>query len=159
MLIGVDSALPVLSLMTMVEHRDNGLFMWFVRAGSRIFSMLGALALFLAVVGAYGVKAFLVARRTREIGVRMALGATPGDVMRQMLRESLGLMVAGLVMGLLLAAAVSRLLSSLLYGVSPLDPLVLTASAAILAAALLLAAYLPTRRATRIDPTTALRHE
>ena len=155
----VDLALPLLSLQTMVEHRDNGLFMWAVRAGGRIFSMLGALALFLAVVGAYGVKAFLVTRRTREIGVRMALGATRGDVMRQMLRESVGLMVAGLVLGLLLSAVVARLLSALLYGVSPIDPLVLTVSATVLAAALLLAAYLPTRRATRIDPTTALRHE
>jgi ABC-type antimicrobial peptide transport system permease subunit len=79
--------------------------------------------------------------------------------MRQMVRESLGVTVAGLVLGLLLAAAVARGLSALLYGVSPLDPLVLTASAAVLAAALLLAAYLPTRRATRIDPTTALRHD
>jgi putative ABC transport system permease protein len=158
-LMAVDSALPVLSLQTMVGHRDDGLFMWGVRAGGRIFSMLGVLALFLAVVGAYGVKAFLVTRRTREIGVRLALGATPSDVMRQMLRESLGLTIAGLALGLLLAAAIARLLSSLLYGVSPIDPLVLTASAAILAAALLLAAYLPTRRATRIDPTTALRHE
>jgi ABC-type antimicrobial peptide transport system permease subunit len=155
----VDAALPVLSLQTMVEHRDRGLFMWAVRAGGRIFSMLGALALFLAVVGVYGVKAFLVARRTREIGVRMALGATPGDVMRQMLRESLGVTVAGLVFGLVLAAAISQLVGALLYGVSPLDPLVLTVSATLLAASLLLAAYLPTRRATRIDPTTALRHE
>jgi predicted permease len=158
-LMRVDSALPVLSLKTMIEHRDEGLFTWSVRAAGRIFSMLGGLALFLAVVGAYGVKAFLVTRRTREIGVRLALGATPGDVMRQMLRESLGLTIAGLALGLLLAAATARLMSSLLYGVSPIDPLVLTASAAVLAAALLLAAYLPTRRATRIDPTTALRHE
>ncbi|HEX7237107.1 MAG TPA: ABC transporter permease [Gammaproteobacteria bacterium] len=158
-LMRVDSALPVLSLQTMIEHRNGGLFMWSVRAAGRVFSMLGGLALFLAVVGAYGVKAFLVTRRTREIGVRLALGATPRDVMRQMLRESLGLTIAGLAVGLLLAAAVARFLSALLYGVSPIDPLVLTVSAAVLAAALLLAAYLPTRRATRIDPTTALRHE
>jgi predicted permease len=158
-LAAVDSTLPVLSLKTMVEHHEGGLFMWVVRAGGRIFSTLGALALFLAVVGAYGVKAFLITRRTREIGVRMALGATRGDVMRQMLRESLALTVAGLVIGLLLASGVGRLLSGLLYGVMPLDPLVLTVSATVLAAALLLAAYLPTRRATRIDPTTALRHE
>ncbi len=158
-LLARESALPVLSLQTMAQHRDDGLFLWGVRAGGRIFSLLGALALFLAVVGAYGVKAFLVARRTREIGVRMALGATRGHVVRQMLRESLGLTVAGLVLGLLLAAAVARLLSALLYGVDPIDPLVMTLAAAVLAAALLLAAYLPTRRATRIDPTTALRHE
>jgi predicted permease len=155
----LDTAPPALSLQTMVALRDASLPMWAVRAGGRIFSLLGALALFLAVVGAYGVKAFLVTRRTREIGVRMALGATRGDVMRQMMRESLGLTVAGLVIGLLLAAVVARLLSALLYGVDPVDPLVMTISAAVLAAALLLAAYLPTRRATRIDPTTALRHE
>jgi putative ABC transport system permease protein len=155
----VDSVLPLLSLKTMVEHRDNGLFMWGVRTASRIFSMLGGLALFLAIVGAYGVKAFVVARRTREIGVRMALGATPADVVRQMLRESLGLTVAGLVVGVLLAVAVARLLSALLYGVEPIDPLVLITSVAMLGTSLLLAAYLPTRRATRIDPTTALRHE
>jgi predicted permease len=158
-LLTVDSALPVLSLQTMIAYRDSSLPMWAVHAGGRIFSMLGGLALFLAVVGAYGARAFLVRRRTREIGVRMALGATPSDVMRQMLRESLGLTAAGLALGLLLAAAVARLLSALLYGVSPVDPFVLAASAALLAAALLLATYLPTRRATRIDPTTALRHE
>jgi predicted permease len=158
-LAGIDSTLPVLSLKTMVDHRNNGVFMWGVRTASRIFSMLGGLALFLAIVGAYGVNAFVVARRTREIGVRMALGAAPADVMRQMLHESLGLTVAGLGVGVLLAVAVARLVSALLYGVQPIDPLVLIGSATVLGVALLLAAYLPTRRATRIDPTTALRHE
>jgi predicted permease len=156
-LMAVDSAMPVLSLQTMTQHRDNGLFMWAVRTAGRIFSVLGALALFLAVVGAYGVKAFIVTRRTREIGVRMALGATPSDVMRQMLRESFGLTVAGIVLGLVLAVGTARLVSAFLYGVSPLDPTVLGGAATLLAAALLFAAYLPTRRATRIDPTTALR--
>jgi hypothetical protein len=158
-LMAVDSALPVLSLQTFTEHRDGGLVMWVVRTAGRIFSVLGALALFLAVVGAYGVKAFLVTRRTREIGVRIALGATPGDVMRQMLRESLGLTAAGLLLGLVLALGAARLVSSLLFGVSPVDPVVLAGAATLLAAALLLAAYLPTRRATRIDPTMALREE
>ena len=143
----------------MIEHRDGSLPMWAVRAGGRIFSMLGGLALFLAVVGAYGVKAFLVTRRTREIGVRLALGATPADVMRQMLRESLGLTIAGLALGLLLAAAIARLLSALLYGVSPSDPLTLLAVSLVLAGATLLASLLPARRAARLDPVAALRHE
>jgi predicted permease len=158
-LMAVDGALPVLSLKTMIEHRDGSLFMWAVRTAGRIFSVLGALALFLAVVGAYGVKAFLVTRRTREIGVRMALGATASAVMRQMLRESIGLTVAGLLVGSVLALGAARLVSRFLFGVSPLDPVVLTGAAALLAASLLLAAYLPTRRATRIDPSTALRQE
>jgi putative ABC transport system permease protein len=129
------------------------------RLAWRLFSALAVLALGLAAIGVHGLVAQRVASLRREIGVRMALGATPGDVMRQMLRESLGVTVAGLVFGLVLAAAISQLVGALLYGVSPLDPLVLTVSATLLAASLLLAAYLPTRRATRIDPTTALRHE
>jgi len=155
----VDPALPVLALKTMLDHRDESLFLWLVRAGGKLFSVMGILALFLALVGVYGVKAFVMARRTREIGVRMALGATGGDVLRQMVREGLTLTGAGLALGLLLAIGVGRLLSSMLYEVSAGAPLVFLGSTAVLAAAATLAAYVPARRATRIEPTVALRHE
>jgi len=158
-LLAVDPSLPVLSLTTLAGQRDGSLFMWGVRTTGKIVTVLGALALFLAVVGVYGVKAFLAARRTREVGLRIALGATGRDVIRQMLRESMAVTVAGLAIGLLLSAAISRLVSAGLFGVSPADPLVFVGCTALLAAAAMFAAYLPARRATRTEPTTALRHE
>ena len=155
----IDSALPVLTLKTMLDHRDESLFLWLVRAGGKLFSVLGLLALFLALVGVYGVKAFVMARRTREIGIRMALGATRREVLWQMVREGSALTAAGLALGLLLAIGVAQLLSSMLYEVSSSDPLVFLGSTILLAAAATLAAYLPARRATRVEPTVALRHE
>ena len=97
--------------------------------------VLATATLMIGGIGVLNMMLDAVHERRQEIGVRLAHGATPGDVMRQMLRESLGLTIAGLVLGLLLAAAIARLLSAMLYGVSPVDPLVLTASAAVLAAA------------------------
>ncbi len=155
----IDPALPVLTLKTMRDHRDESLFLWLVRAGAQVFSILGGLALFLALVGVYGVKAFVMSRRTREIGVRMALGATSGDVLRQMVREGLTLTLVGLCVGLLLAAATARLLSSFLYEVSAADPIVFVGAALLLATAATLASWLPARRVTKIAPTAALRHE
>ena len=121
--------------------------------------MLGVLALFLALVGVYGVKAFVTARRTREIGVRMAMGATPKDVLRLILLEGASPTIAGLVVGLLLAAGTARLLSSMLYEVSAADPMVFLTAAGLLAAAATFASYLPARRATKVAPTAALRSE
>jgi predicted permease len=158
-LLAIDAAMPVLSMKTMTDQRDGSVAMTLMRAGGQVFAVLGGLALLLAVVGVYGVKAFLVARRTREIGLRMALGAGPGDVKRQILREGVGLTVAGLVIGLWLAVAVGRVLSGMLYGIDAVDPVVLAAVAALLATAALTAAYVPARRATRIDPMNALRHD
>lgn len=155
----IDPALPVLSLTTLRELRDKNWSLWTIRIGGRVFTLLGAMALLLAMVGLYGVTAFLTASRTREIGVRMALGASGGDVRRQMLRESVGLTVLGLAAGWVLALAVGRLLSSMLYEVSAMDPLVLVSMTALLAAAAALASYLPARRASRIEPTAALRYE
>ncbi|MEM7586619.1 MAG: FtsX-like permease family protein [Acidobacteriota bacterium] len=116
------------------------------------------LALFLALVGVYGVKAFVMQRRTREIGIRMALGATRDKVVWQMVREGSTLTAIGLALGLLMALGVGQLLSSLLYEVSARDPWVFLGSTLLLAAASTLAAYLPVRRATRVEPTVALRH-
>src|SRR5690606_20791354 len=107
----IDPALPLLGAATMREVRDRNWLMWFVRIGAQLFTLLGMLALFVAMVGLYGMKAFLISRRTREIGVRMALGATRKAVLRQMMRESMSLTLAGIGAGLVLAFALSRILA------------------------------------------------
>ena len=155
----VDSALPILSLKTFAQHLDSNFQLWIVRAGAAMFSVFGALALGLAVVGLYGVKAYSVARRTREIGIRMALGAQRGTVLRMFLREGSVMLVCGLVLGLLLAAGTGKILSGMLYEVGALDPVAFTVAPALLAAAAILATWLPARRATRISPMAALRTE
>jgi ABC-type antimicrobial peptide transport system permease subunit len=107
----------------------------------------------------YGLKAYDVSRRTREIGIRMALGATSGDVERLVMREGVRTTIIGLAIGLLLAAGLGKLVSGMLYRVSPFDPLVLATAAVVLSTAAMLACYLPARRATRVAPTEALRAE
>jgi ABC-type antimicrobial peptide transport system permease subunit len=155
----VDERMPILAIKTMREHRDTSMSSWLVRAGADLFTVFGALAVFLALVGIYGVRAYLVSKRTREIGVRMAIGATSGQVLWMVVREGLVLVATGLALGLLLAAGVGRLVSSLLYDVSPFDPLVFSTAPRLLAAAALLACYFPALRATKIAPTVALRTE
>ncbi len=129
------------------------------RSTAWLLAALSGLALALAALGIYGVVSYSVARRTREIGVRMALGATVGDVRRLILGQALALALAGVALGSAAALAAARLVKSLLYGVSAADPLVFCAAPALLAAIALLAAYLPARRAVRLDPTAALREE
>jgi putative ABC transport system permease protein len=155
----VDPSIPILSLRTFAQHLDSNLDLWLVRAGAALFSIFGALALGLAVVGLYGVKAYSVARRTREIGIRMALGAQAGVVLRMMMRESSVMLVSGIGIGLLLAIATAKLLSGILYGVGALDPIAFTVAPLVLTIASLIATWLPARRATRVDPVQALRAE
>jgi predicted permease len=155
----VDPALPILSLKTFAQHLDDNFQLWIVRAGAAMFSVFGGLALGLAVVGLYGVKAYSVARRTREIGIRMALGAQRSTVLRMFLREGSVMLFSGLLLGLLLAAATGKVLSGLLYEVGALDPVAFTVAPIVLAAAALVATWLPARRATRISPMAALRTE
>jgi len=124
-----------------------------------LFSIFGALALGLAVVGLYGVKAYSVARRTREIGIRMALGAQAGAVLKMIMREGSIMLVSGIAIGLLLAIATARILSGILYGVGALDPVAFTVAPLVLAIAALIATWLPARRATQINPIQALRAE
>ena len=124
-----------------------------------MFSIFGGLALGLAVVGLYGVKAYSVARRTREIGIRMALGAQPGMVLRMIMREGSIMLLSGVAIGLLLAVATAKILSGILYQVGPLDPVAFTVAPLLLAAAALIATWLPARRATHVDPIQALRTE
>jgi predicted permease len=155
----VDPSIPILSLRTFAQHLDSNLDLWLVRAGAALFSIFGGLALGLAVVGLYGVKAYSVARRTREIGIRMALGAQAGAVLRMIMREGSIMLVSGIAIGLLLAIATARILSGILYGVGALDPIAFTVAPLVLTTAALIATWLPARRATRINPVQALRAE
>jgi predicted permease len=152
-----DPKLPVLQATTMTAFHDGSLQLWAVRFGGRLFLVFGVLALLLAVVGLYGVKSYIVSQRTREIGIRMALGARPGDVMTMMLKEGAALAAAGVALGLPLAALLGFAVSSMLYDVKPLDPVVFVSAPAALAMAALFATWLPARRATRVTPLTALR--
>ncbi len=155
----VDPELPVLSLKTMRMHIDSSMDLWIVRMGARMFVIFGGVALLLAAIGLYGVRAYTVAMRTREIGIRMALGANASDALRMVLREGLVLTAIGAGVGLVLSIGAGKVLSSLLYRVDSIDPLVLSAAPALLAAVSLVACYIPARRAARLDPMVALRDE
>jgi putative ABC transport system permease protein len=155
----VDSRLPVLALKTLRQHLDSSIELWIVRTGARMFTLFGSVALVLAMVGLYGVRAYTVARRTREIGIRMALGANAMDTLRMILREGLVVTSIGAGIGLLLSAALGRVLAGFLYKVSGADPIVFTAAPILLAMISLLACYIPARKAARVDPMVALRYE
>ena len=124
-----------------------------------LFSAFAGLALLLASVGIYGVLAYSVSQRTREIGIRIALGATGGNVARLVLRQGLLLASVGVVIGAVAAFALTRWMESLIYGVSPTDPVTFTSVALLLVGIALLASYVPARRAVRVDPMQSLRAE
>jgi putative ABC transport system permease protein len=130
-----------------------------VRMAGTFVIGFGALALFLCAIGLHGILAFTVSRRTREIGIRMALGAERGEVARMILRQGTGLALLGAGIGIAAAFASARLLASFLYGVRPYDPATFIVAPVVMIGVALLASYLPTRRAMRVDPMTALRHE
>lgn len=153
----MDGRLPLFNVKTMDEHLAYGL--WGARMAATLALIFGALALTLAAVGIYGVMTYVVSRRTREIGIRLALGAQPGDVLRLVTSQGMRLAFVGVALGLLGAFVVTRVLTSLLYGVNASDPLVFLGIAAMLAVIGFLASYIPARRATKIDPMVALRYE
>jgi len=155
----VDPHLPVLSVRTLMDRHRSEPSVWLRIMGARLSLIFGAMALFLAALGIYAVKGYMVASRTPEIGVRMALGATRGRVLTMVLREGGILTLIGLCWGLLLAWAVGRVAGNLLYGVSPLDPVSIAVTIALLGLASLLASYIPARRAAKVDPMEALRCE
>jgi predicted permease len=149
--------LPLTNARTMMELL--GLSLYPARMGAVLLGGFGLLALLLASVGLYGVMSYSVSRRTREIGIRMALGAQRRDVLRLMLREAMTLVAIGIVLGLVVAFAVTRLLVGFLYGVSPTDPLAFIGIAILLAAVAVVASLIPARRAAQVDPMVAFRYE
>jgi predicted permease len=154
-----DENMPILTSRTFHDHFDSSGELWLVRTGARLFSLFGALALFLAAAGVYGVRAYMVAQRTREIGIRMALGATRRDAVRLVLREGFSLTFWGLGIGLALALMAGQLLSGMLYQVSATDPAVFVGAPLVLALVSILACYVPARRAATVNTMVALRYE
>src|SRR5258708_9905577 len=152
-----DQRIPVAGLSTQVAQIEGEMSRESLFA--RLCTVFAMLALAIACVGLYGTTSYAVARRTGEIGIRMALGAQRGMVVWMVLRDVLILAVLGLVISLPAALGASKLIESFLFGVKPNDPRALAAAAAILLSAALLAGYVPARKASRIDPVTAVRHE
>jgi predicted permease len=150
-------ALPPIEIHTVAELVDNDLGK--DRLVARLSATFGLLAMLLASIGLYGVVAWSMARRTREIGVRMALGARPGEIFRLVLRDTLLLVSLGLVIGIPLALVATRLIQGMLFGLGTTDPVVIVLASILLIAAATLAVSLPARRAARVDPMIALRHE
>jgi putative ABC transport system permease protein len=155
----LDPDLPVLSIAPFVDLTEKSVGLWIVRLGALLFGAFGGIALLLAVIGVYGVKAYAVACRTREIGIRMALGAHRRDIFALIMRQGAMQTALAVAIGLLLCLAAGRILSQILYEVSPGDPFALVTSGALLAVAALLACFFPARRATHVEPLQALRTE
>jgi predicted permease len=152
-------AIPVYGVRTMTEalHGGNGLL--FFEVGASLAAALGLLGLILAVVGVYGVMSYAVSQRTQEIGVRIALGAQKRDILQLIGRKGALIVASGLTIGLFAAFAVGRLVSDFLVGITPSDPFTYVGVSILLAAVACLATYVPTRRATKVDPMVALRYE
>lgn len=155
----IDPDLPLLQMTPYVDLMEKSPDLWIVKLGATLFGAFGAVALLLAVVGVYGVKAYAVACRTREIGIRMALGAHRRNVFALIMRQGALQTALAVAAGLLLSLGAGRVLARILYEVSPTDPLALVSAAFMLATAALLACFFPASRATRVNPMTALRTE
>jgi putative ABC transport system permease protein len=154
---GLDSQLAVNKIRTMGEVVSDSVAER--RVTMLMLGIFAAAALLLAAVGIYGVIAYSVTQRTQEIGIRMALGARPPQVLRMVVGQAMALAAIGITVGAALSLAMSRLMEGLLFGVRPADPVTFTAVAAVLAAVAATASYVPGRRATRVDPVVALRSE
>jgi predicted permease len=157
LIVRLNPNLPIVQAQTFENFSAVGLVPQ--RVAASVSGSLGLVGLLLAALGIYGVTAYMVASRTREIGVRVALGARPSAVVRMVLRQGMGLALWGAAIGLALAAAVSRLLGSLLFGVAPVDPLAFGGSALLFVLIGLVACFVPARRAARVDAMQALRHD
>jgi putative ABC transport system permease protein len=155
----LEPAMPLADVQTMGEALNtlNGLLLF--KLGAGLAATMGVLGLILAVIGVYGVVSYLTAQRTHEIGIRLALGALPREILRMVLRQGLFIIALGSVVGLFAAFAIARLVGDFLVGVTATDPLTYAGVAVILVLVALMASYIPARRATKVDPMVALRYE
>ena len=159
MITNLDPDVPIVALETRPMYRDRNLVLWMLGAGAKVFLAFGLLALFMSVVGVYGVKSYIVARRTREIGIRVALGATSRNVVSMIVRDGLLTTTLGLAGGLTLSVLIGSVMRSFLFGDSKFDFTVIAGSAVALTLAATAAAWMPARRAAQVPPTLALRRE
>jgi len=155
----LDASDPIEEIQTMRESLGGTLGYFIFRLGASLAAAMGLLGLLLAIVGVYGVVSYAATQRTQELGVRMALGASPRQILALLLRQGAQLVAAGLLFGLVGAWTLTRAMSHMLVGVSPSDPLTSLSVAALLSFITLLACWIPARRAMRIDPIVALRYE
>jgi putative ABC transport system permease protein len=155
----VDADLPVMYVKSFRSQHEGSAQVWLLRAGAQMFLTLGLAAAFVAVIGLYGVRSYLVSRRTREFGVRMAVGAAPGDVVRLVLREAITTTAVGLAIGVGLGIMLGWSLSFVIYQVSPYDPVTLAGATGLLAVSSLFASMVPARRAANVLPMAALRND
>ena len=155
----IEPAMPTFDVQTMTQALDTPDGLMLFELGASLAAMLGTLGLVLAIVGVYGVVSYAAGQRTHEIGVRMALGARPGQVLKMIFRQGFVIVGTGIAVGAFAAAAVTRLLGSFIVGVSSLDPLTFISASLLLAAIALVASYVPARRAMHVDPMVALRYE
>jgi predicted permease len=153
----IDPAIVLFDAQPMTEYISASLFG--AKIAANLLTLLSGIGLLLAAMGLYGVMAYSVVQRTREFGVRVAMGARPRDILRLILRESGTLTLSGMAAGLILAALSARIVANSIYGVSPLDPLTYAAVGLVLVAVALAASYVPAHRATKVDPMVALRYE
>jgi putative ABC transport system permease protein len=153
----LDPELPVTRIATMEQRLSTAVAQ--PRFRTSLIALFAAVALVLACVGIYGVISYSVAQRTHEIGIRMALGARQGDVLRMVIRQALVLALTGVALGLIASFAFTSLMTNLLFGVKATDPATLFTTALLLVFTALVASYLPARRATKVDPLVALRYE
>jgi predicted permease len=153
----IDPTLPIVDVFTQMEHVERRFEQ--ERLFARAYTLFGVLALIVAAVGLFGLMSYNVSRRTNEIGIRMALGAQRGEVLGQIMRESMVLVVAGLAIGVVLTFGTGRFIATLLFGLAPTDPVTIGLAMMVMLLVGALAAYLPARRASRVDPMVALRCE
>jgi ABC-type antimicrobial peptide transport system permease subunit len=154
-----DDRLPVLRIQTWRDHLAAAIDAWVYRVGARVFSAFAAIALLLAIIGVYGVKSYVVSRRTREFGIRIVSGAHPRALLWHVMLEGSRITTIGIGIGLLFTLGAGQILQGFLYGVDGFEPVVLAIAPLILLAASLLASFVPALRATKVDPTVALRSE
>ncbi len=155
----LDPELPVLQMLPFAMLTEKSITLWLVRLGAVLFGVFGGIALLLAVVGVYGVKAYAVERRTREIGIRMALGAARGDIFSLIMKQGAMQTAVSVVLGVVLSLLAGQALATMLFEVSPGDPVALGLAVVVLTFATLFACFIPAKRATRVSPMTALRSE